>query len=70
MFPQFFAAIIVDLMISLTPYSLENPVEVSEGDYNKLVQMKEKAGAIVIQKGSASQNCIISVLDFLKAKFL
>ena len=29
-------------MISLTPYSLENPVEVSEEDYNKLVQMKEK----------------------------
>ena len=40
--PPFFAAIIVDLMISLTPYSLENPVEVSEEDYNKLVQMKEK----------------------------
>jgi len=29
-------------MISLTPYSIENPVEVSEGYYNKLVQMKEK----------------------------
>ena len=29
-------------MISLTPYSLENPVEVSEEDYNKLVHMKEK----------------------------
>ena len=70
MFPQFFAAIIVDLMISLTPYSLENPVEVLGEDYNKLVQMKEKAGAIVIQKRSASQNCIISVLGFLKAKFL
>ena len=40
--PSFFAAIFVDLMISLTPYSLENPVEVSEEDYNKLVQMKEK----------------------------
>ena len=43
MFPQFFAAIIVDLMISLTPYSLENPVEVSGEDYNKLVQMKERS---------------------------
>jgi len=40
--PPFFAAIIVDLMISLTPYSLENPVDVTEEDYNKLVQMKEK----------------------------
>jgi len=29
-------------MIILTPYSLENPVEVSEEDYKKLVQMKEK----------------------------
>ena len=41
-FPTFFTAIIADIMISLTPYSLENPVEVSEEDYNKLVQMKEK----------------------------
>ena len=41
-FPTFFTAIIVDLMISLTPYSLENPVEVSDEDYKKLVQMKEK----------------------------
>ena len=70
MFPLFFVAIIVYLMISLTPYSLENPVEVSEEDYNKLVQIKEKGWSIVIQKGSTSQNCIISVLDFLKAKFL
>ena len=28
-------------MISLTPYSPENPFEVSEKEYNKLVQMKE-----------------------------
>jgi len=28
-------------MISLTPYSLENPVEVSEEEYNKLVQKNE-----------------------------
>ncbi|MBC8259646.1 MAG: hypothetical protein H8E38_11555 [SAR324 cluster bacterium] len=28
-------------MISLTPYSQENPVEVSEEDYLDLVQMKE-----------------------------
>ena len=42
MFPPFFAAIIVDLMVSLTAYSLENQVEVSGEDYNKLVQMKGK----------------------------
>ena len=29
-------------MIILTPYSLENTVEVSEEEYHKLVQMKEK----------------------------
>ena len=42
MFHPFFAAIIVDLMISLTPYSLENSIEVSEEYFYKLVQMKEK----------------------------
>ena len=29
-------------MINLTPYSLENPVEVSQEDYHNLVQMSEK----------------------------
>jgi hypothetical protein len=28
-------------MISLTPYSRENPVEVSQAEYEKLVQMNE-----------------------------
>ena len=41
-FHTFFTVIIVDLMISLTPYSLENPIEVSDEDYNKLVHMKKK----------------------------
>ena len=41
-FLPFFAAIIVDHMISLTPYSLGNPVEVSEEYFNKLFKMKEK----------------------------
>ena len=29
-------------MINLTPFSLENPVEVSEETFNNLVQMREK----------------------------
>ena len=40
--PVFLSNYCRSFMISLTPYSLENPVEVSGDDYNKLVQMKEK----------------------------
>ncbi len=64
MFPQFFAAIIVDLMISLTPYSLENPVEVSGEDYNKLVQMKEKGWSHCDSK----EECLAK-LHYLRAVF-
>ena len=64
MFPQFFAAIIVNLMISLTPYSLENPVEVSEEDYNKLVQMKEKGWSHCDSKGEC-----LAKLHYLRSGF-
>ena len=51
-------------MISLTPYSLENPVEVSEEDYNKVVQMKEKGWSHCDLKGEC-----LAKLHYLRSGF-
>ena len=47
-------------VICLTPHALENPVEVTQEEYDKPVLMKEEAGVIVIQKKNSWQNYIIS----------
>ena len=51
-------------MISLTPYSLENPVEGSGEDYIKLVQMKEKGWSHCDSK----EECLAK-LHYLRAGF-
>ena len=51
-------------MINLTPFSLENPVKVSQETFNNLVQMKEKGWSHCDSK----EECL-SKLHYLRTGF-
>ena len=51
-------------MINLTPFSLENPVEVSQETFNNLVQMREKGWSHCDSK----EECLVK-LHYLRTGF-